>query len=111
MGIDGAGILGGVGVGIATDTAELDTEASGTYSRDSPLLVGVSSHVLGATAPGLVGIGGAGTRGGVGDCLSRADAVELDAGAPGSYPRDSLDSPSFRWVSRDSLGATAPALI
>ena len=37
--------------------------------------------------------------------------VELDAGAPGTYPRDSLDSPSFLWVSMDSLGATASGLI
>ena len=36
-----------------------------------------------------------GVRGGVGGRLSGAAAVELDAGAPGTYPRDSLDSPSF----------------
>ena len=50
-------------------------------------------------------------KGGVGDCPSGADAVELDAGAPGTYPRDSLDSTSLFWVSRDSLGATALGLI
>ena len=57
VGIGGAGMVGGVGVGIATDTAELDTEAPGTYSRGSrlpPLLVGVSSDVVGATAPAWV---------------------------------------------------------
>ena len=55
-----AGIVGGVGVCIETDMAELGTEAPGTYPRDSPfppLLVGVSSDSLGATAPALVGIG------------------------------------------------------
>ena len=54
MGIGGAGMVGGVGVGMVTDTAGLDTEAPGTYSRGSPLpplLVGVSSDVLGAMAP------------------------------------------------------------
>ena len=33
----GAGIVGGVGVGMVTDTAGLSTEAPGTYPRDSPL--------------------------------------------------------------------------
>ena len=82
VGIGGAGIVGGVGVCIETDMAELDAEAPGTYPRDSPVsprLVGVSSDSLGATAPALIGIGGAGTRGGVGGCISGADAVELDA--------------------------------
>ena len=54
VGIGGAGIVGGVGVGMVTDTAGLDTEAPDTYPRGSPLpllLVGVSSDVLGATAP------------------------------------------------------------
>ena len=54
VGMGGAGIVGGVGVGMVTDTAGLDTEAPGTCPRGSPLpllLVGVSSDVLGATAP------------------------------------------------------------
>ena len=47
-------MVGGVGVGMVTDIAGLDTEAPGTYSRGSPLPplpVGVSSDVLGAMAP------------------------------------------------------------
>ena len=113
VGIGGAGKVGGVGVGMLTDTAELDTEAPGTHPRGSPLppfLFGVSGDFLGATAPACGWICVVGVRGGVKGCLSGAEMLELDAGAPGTYPRDSLDSPSFSWVSIDSLGATAPDL-
>ena len=35
VGMGGAGMVGGAGVGMVTDTAGLDTEAPGTYPRDS----------------------------------------------------------------------------
>ena len=114
VGIGGGGIVGGVGVGMVIDTAGLSTEAPGTYPRDSPLaplLTGASFDVLGATAPLGVGTCVVGVCGGVGDCLNGTAVAELDAGAPGTYPRDSLDSPSLLWMSIDSLGATAPDLI
>ena len=83
VGIGGAGTVGGVGVCMnESGTAELDTEAPGTYPRDSlvsPLLVGVSCDSLGATAPVFIGIGGAGTAGVIGNCISDADTAELDA--------------------------------
>ena len=110
----GAGMVGGVGVGMLAITAGLSTEAPGTYPGDSPFaprLTGVSRAVLGATAPLGIGTCVVGVRGGVGDCLNEVATAELDAGAPGTYPRDSLDSPSFLWLSVDSLGATAPDLI
>ena len=40
-----------------------------------------------------VGIGGAGTVGGVGVCINDAETAELDAEAPGTYPRGTLVSP------------------
>ena len=69
----GAGMVGGVGVGMLAITAGLSTEAPGTYPRDSPLaprLTGVSRAVLGATAPLGIGTCVVGVRGGVGDCLN-----------------------------------------
>ena len=54
VGIGGAGKVGGVGVGVLTDIAGLDTEAPGTYSRGSPLpllLLRGSGDFFGATAP------------------------------------------------------------
>ena len=59
-----------------------------------------------------LGIGGAGIVGGLGVCKCADGVAELDAEAPGTYPRDSLAPPfSSTVVSRDSLGAVAPAFI
>ena len=84
VGIGGAGKVGGVGVGILTDTAELDTDAPGTYSRVSPLPplpLGVSGDLFGATAPACGWICVVGVRGGVKGCLGRGGMPALDAEA------------------------------
>ena len=94
VGIGGGGIVGGVGVGIVDATARFSTEAPDTYPRGSLLtssLTGVSCNFLGAMAPLDLGPCVVGACGGVGDCLIGFAPAELDAGAPSTYPKDSLD--------------------